>query len=166
MSSVPSRRDAIRVFVTGGTFDKQYDEIRGRLYFDDSQLPEMLRLGRCHLDLSTRTLMMVDSLEMSDDDRGEAQRVQHHPVQREAPAGSRHQRQHARPVRSDRGRLEIGRRRPAGEGEARGDLRLRRGAGRPERYQHWIAVACRSRRTAHSSTTTPSFAIEPSATTR
>ena len=59
----------IRVFVTGGTFDKEYDEIRGRLFFKDTHLPEMLTRGRCRLDLSIRTLMMVDSLEMSEGDR-------------------------------------------------------------------------------------------------
>jgi L-asparaginase len=60
---------AIRIFVTGGTFDKTYDEINGRLAFEDTHLGEMLRLGRCRLDLSLRTVMMVDSLEMSDTDR-------------------------------------------------------------------------------------------------
>jgi len=59
----------IRVFVTGGTFDKEYDEIRGELFFKDTHLPEMMRLGRCVLDLEIRTLMMIDSLEMSDADR-------------------------------------------------------------------------------------------------
>jgi L-asparaginase len=59
----------IRLFVTGGTFDKEYDEIHGRLYFQDTHLPEMLRLGRCRLHVEIRTLMMVDSLEMSDADR-------------------------------------------------------------------------------------------------
>jgi L-asparaginase len=59
----------IRVFVTGGTFDKEYDEIHGRLYFRDTHLPEMLRLGRCRLDVRLRTLMMIDSLEMTDADR-------------------------------------------------------------------------------------------------
>jgi L-asparaginase len=59
----------IRVFVTGGTFDKEYDEIRGELSFGDTHLPEMLRRGRCALDLEVRTLMMVDSLEMTDGDR-------------------------------------------------------------------------------------------------
>jgi L-asparaginase len=59
----------IRIFVTGGTFDKQYDEINGRLAFKDSQLPEMLRLGRCRVDLVTRTIMLVDSLDMTDADR-------------------------------------------------------------------------------------------------
>lgn len=60
---------AIRLFVTGGTFDKEYDEIRGRLYFQDTHLPEMLALGRCRVDVEIRTLMMVDSLEMTDSDR-------------------------------------------------------------------------------------------------
>ena len=59
----------IRIFVTGGTFDKTYDEIHGRLAFDDTHLPEMLKLGRCRLDVSIRTLMMIDSLEMTDADR-------------------------------------------------------------------------------------------------
>ena len=59
----------IRIFVTGGTFDKQYDEINGCLAFTDSQLPELLRLGRCKVDVVTRTLMLVDSLDMTDADR-------------------------------------------------------------------------------------------------
>jgi L-asparaginase len=61
--------DPIRILITGGTFDKEYDEIRGRLYFQDTHLPEMLKLGRCHLDLEVRTLMMIDSLDMTDADR-------------------------------------------------------------------------------------------------
>ena len=59
----------IRVFITGGTFDKEYDEITGQLFFKDSHLPEMLALGRCKLDLDIRTLMMIDSLAMTDADR-------------------------------------------------------------------------------------------------
>lgn len=59
----------IRLFITGGTFDKEYDEIGGRLYFKDTHIHEMLRLGRCRHQVRVRTLMMVDSLEMSDADR-------------------------------------------------------------------------------------------------
>lgn len=59
----------IRVFVTGGTFDKEYDELRGTLYFKDTHMPELLALGRCKLDVSIRTLMMIDSLEMTEGDR-------------------------------------------------------------------------------------------------
>jgi len=60
---------SVRIFVTGGTFDKEYDELTGSLAFDDTHLPEMLRLGRCRVDVSVRTLMMIDSLEMTDADR-------------------------------------------------------------------------------------------------
>jgi L-asparaginase len=59
----------IRIFVTGGTFDKRYDEVKGALSFGETHLPEMLRLGRSHVDVSIRTLMMIDSLDMTDADR-------------------------------------------------------------------------------------------------
>jgi L-asparaginase len=59
----------IRLFVTGGTFDKEYDELRGTLDFGDTHLPQMLEMGRCRLDVQIRTLMMVDSLQMTDGDR-------------------------------------------------------------------------------------------------
>jgi L-asparaginase len=59
----------IRIFVTGGTFDKQYDEVRGALSFKDTHLPEMLRLGRSRVDVSIQTLMMIDSLDMTECDR-------------------------------------------------------------------------------------------------
>ena len=60
---------SVRLFVTGGTFDKDYNELDGTLFFEDTHLPEMLRLGRCRLELSIRTLMMIDSLDMTDADR-------------------------------------------------------------------------------------------------
>jgi L-asparaginase len=59
----------ILILVTGGTFDKEYDEIRGRLFFKDTHVPEMLRLGRSRVETDVRTLMMVDSLDMTDADR-------------------------------------------------------------------------------------------------
>ena len=59
----------IQIFVTGGTFDKEYNFVTGQLYFQDSNLPEMLDRGRCTLDLNVRTLMMVDSLELTELDR-------------------------------------------------------------------------------------------------
>jgi L-asparaginase len=61
--------EPIRIFITGGTFDKEYDELSGRLYFKDTHLPEMLRLARCRVPVSVRNLMMIDSLEMTDGDR-------------------------------------------------------------------------------------------------
>lgn len=60
---------AIRILVTGGTFDKEYHELEGKLYFKDSHLPEMLTLGRSKVDVAIRTLMMIDSLEMTEADR-------------------------------------------------------------------------------------------------
>jgi len=60
---------AIRILVTGGTFDKEYNERTGQLYFKDTHLPEMLRLGRSRIEVTIRTVMMVDSLEMTDTDR-------------------------------------------------------------------------------------------------
>lgn len=57
---------SVRVFVTGGTFDKEYDELTGTLHFEATHLPEMLRRGRCMLDVRVDVLMMIDSLEMKE----------------------------------------------------------------------------------------------------
>ena len=61
----------IRIFVTGGTFDKEYNELDGTLTFKDTHLPEMLRLGRSRVGVSITTLLMIDSLEMNDGHRAE-----------------------------------------------------------------------------------------------
>jgi L-asparaginase len=68
---VPSERPSptIRILVTGGTFDKEYDELTGRLFFRATHLPEMLRLGRSRLEIALETVMMVDSLELDDSGR-------------------------------------------------------------------------------------------------
>jgi L-asparaginase len=60
---------AIRILITGGTFDKEYNEITGELYFKDTHMREILDLGRSKLDVSIRTLMMIDSLDMTESDR-------------------------------------------------------------------------------------------------
>ena len=57
------------VFVTGGTFDKEYNEIGGTLYFRDSHLEEMLERGRCGLSIRLQVVMLKDSLELTDQDR-------------------------------------------------------------------------------------------------
>lgn len=59
----------IEIFITGGTFDKEYDFVTGELFFKDTHLPTMLDRGRSTLNVDIRTLMMVDSLEMTDEDR-------------------------------------------------------------------------------------------------
>ena len=59
----------LAILVTGGTFDKQYDELSGRLFFRDTHVAEMLRLGRSRLDITIETVMMLDSLDMNDEAR-------------------------------------------------------------------------------------------------
>jgi L-asparaginase len=60
---------AIKIFVTGGTFDKEYNELSGELFFKGTHLPEMLRSGRCRLAVDITVLMTIDSLDMTDTDR-------------------------------------------------------------------------------------------------
>ncbi|HSV61997.1 MAG TPA: asparaginase domain-containing protein [Chthoniobacterales bacterium] len=60
---------AIRILVTGGTFDKDYNERTGQLYFKDTHVAEMLQLGRSRVEVTIRTVMMIDSLDMTDADR-------------------------------------------------------------------------------------------------
>ena len=59
----------IRILITGGTFDKEYNELTGELFFKDTHLSEMLILGRCRVKVGVRTLMMIDSLDMTEQDR-------------------------------------------------------------------------------------------------
>ncbi|HSJ24936.1 MAG TPA: asparaginase domain-containing protein [Longimicrobiales bacterium] len=69
MKQEAATSDDVRILVTGGTFDKEYDELRGALNFRNTHVPEMLRRGRCRLDVAVETLMMIDSLDMTDADR-------------------------------------------------------------------------------------------------
>ncbi|MEK7818173.1 MAG: asparaginase domain-containing protein [Bacteroidota bacterium] len=59
----------IKIIITGGTFDKEYNELKGQLFFNRTHLPEMLKLGRSKIEVSISTLMMIDSLEMTDENR-------------------------------------------------------------------------------------------------
>src|SRR5207253_8086231 len=63
------RSMAIRILVTGGTFDKEYNERTGQLYFKDTHLAEMLQRGRSRIEVTIQTVMMIDSMEMTDADR-------------------------------------------------------------------------------------------------
>jgi L-asparaginase len=60
---------AIRIFVTGGTFDKEYNEITGQLFFKETHLPEMITRSRVTPVVTVTTLMMIDSLDMKKEDR-------------------------------------------------------------------------------------------------
>lgn len=59
----------VRFFVTGGTFDKEYNELNGELFFQETHLPEMLALGRNRVAAEITTLLMIDSLQMTEDHR-------------------------------------------------------------------------------------------------
>src|SRR5437588_51105 len=59
----------IRILATGGTFDKEYNELTGELFFKNTHTGDMLRLGRSHLEIEVETVMMIDSLQMTDADR-------------------------------------------------------------------------------------------------
>jgi len=61
--------ERIKILVTGGTFDKEYNELTGELFFQQTHLPDMLRLGRSHLEVDIEPLMMIDSLQMTAGDR-------------------------------------------------------------------------------------------------
>tara|TARA_Y100001935_G_C16967150_1_gene342305 strand:+ start:45 stop:536 length:492 start_codon:yes stop_codon:yes gene_type:complete len=59
----------VRIIITGGTFDKEYDEIQGKLYFNKTHMNDILTLGRSRLPVIVEPLMMVDSLDMRPSDR-------------------------------------------------------------------------------------------------
>jgi L-asparaginase len=65
------KSETIRILVTGGTFDKEYNELTGELFFQHTHVSDMLRLGRCQLGVEIETLMMIDSLQMTDAGRAE-----------------------------------------------------------------------------------------------
>jgi L-asparaginase len=67
--AMTKRETTVKIFVTGGTFDKDYSEINGELFFKNTHVPEMLELARCKLEVEVGTLMMIDSLDMTDADR-------------------------------------------------------------------------------------------------
>ena len=58
----------IQIFITGGTFDKSYNHISGDLFFEKTHIPEMLERSKCRLNVDVKTLMMIDSLEMTKKD--------------------------------------------------------------------------------------------------
>ena len=58
----------IQILITGGTFDKSYNHLKGDLYFKKTHIPEMLERSKSRLNVNVKTLMMVDSLEMTEKD--------------------------------------------------------------------------------------------------
>ena len=66
---VDNKSKYIKIFATGGTFDKEFNEINGELYFQETNLFKLLELGRSQMNVKIETLMMIDSLQMSDLER-------------------------------------------------------------------------------------------------
>ena len=64
-----NQKKHIKIFATGGTFDKEFNEINGSLYFKETNLFKLLELGRSNVNVSIETLMMVDSLNMTNGER-------------------------------------------------------------------------------------------------
>ena len=58
----------IQILITGGTFDKSYNHLKGDLYFKKTHIPEMLERSKSRLNVNVKTLMMIDSLEMTQKD--------------------------------------------------------------------------------------------------
>jgi L-asparaginase len=69
MGSFQDNDKSIKILVTGGTFDKVYDELDGNLSFKGINLPDILKLSRCTLNVDIETLMLTDSLYMTGSDR-------------------------------------------------------------------------------------------------
>ena len=59
----------IRLFITGGTIDKVYNQLNGELEFDQTHFPEILSRARLEVDLLIEQLLLIDSLDMVDADR-------------------------------------------------------------------------------------------------
>lgn len=60
---------SIRIFITGGTFDKEYNELNGQLFFKDTHMAELLEMGRCRVGVHIKKLMLIDSLDMTEEQR-------------------------------------------------------------------------------------------------
>ncbi|HVV25520.1 MAG TPA: asparaginase domain-containing protein [Candidatus Saccharimonadales bacterium] len=59
----------IKLFLTGGTIDKKYNELSGELDYKKTHIQEMLKQARSRLDIHIEELMLVDSLDMTDSQR-------------------------------------------------------------------------------------------------
>jgi L-asparaginase len=65
------REDTIRILITGGTIDKEYDPFSGELTFARSHLSNMLNQVRCTARFVLEEMMLKDSLQMRREDREE-----------------------------------------------------------------------------------------------
>jgi L-asparaginase len=65
------REDTIRILITGGTIDKEYDPLTGELTFPKSHLSNMLNQVKCKVRFVLEEVMLKDSLQMTSEDRKE-----------------------------------------------------------------------------------------------
>jgi L-asparaginase len=61
----------IRIFLTGGTLDKQYHELSGALSLRNTSIFQMLEISRCTLKVTVESLMLMDSTQMTDEQRAQ-----------------------------------------------------------------------------------------------
>ncbi len=61
----------VRILITGGTIDKEYDPITGELTFTRSHLVNMLNQVKCKVNFNLEEIMLKDSLQMQEGDREE-----------------------------------------------------------------------------------------------
>jgi L-asparaginase len=59
----------ILILATGGTLDKDYNTLTGKLGFTDTHLPKLLGQANLTLPIQTQVVLQKDSLEMTDADR-------------------------------------------------------------------------------------------------
>jgi L-asparaginase len=66
---------AIKILLTGGTFDKSYSVIEGELNFDDTHIEEMLDRANVTAEIVVEELMLMDSLDMEEPERDKVLRA-------------------------------------------------------------------------------------------
>lgn len=59
----------IRIFTTGGTFDKIYFDAKSEFYIGDTIIPALFEEANVNFDYEVVSLLKKDSLEMDDTDR-------------------------------------------------------------------------------------------------
>jgi len=65
------RKEPIRILITGGTIDKEYDPLTGEMTFAKSHLSNMLNQVRSRVEVILEEVMLKDSLHMKEEDREE-----------------------------------------------------------------------------------------------
>lgn len=59
----------IRILVTGGTLDKEYNQLDGELVFTKTHIADILTQAKCTAQVEIETVMLKDSLHMDSSDR-------------------------------------------------------------------------------------------------